>query len=352
MPIFIFSILLFLGGWIAYYDIKKGVIKNYSISVLVLAAIFINIFLTKTFIEYPLASLLNIFFAILASATIWIAGLWSAADAKLYIGLVALFSVSWLRSAPDYFPGFAILINSALLLFLLLFFQTLIKTSLKDKIQSMKKILKPASLFRLLIPTMGMILLSNLISDFLKIRLSYFLIVPLWLGIFWIVESKFKTKLTHFFIFIIIFSFVFFPHLIGLNFFITVLALSSTILLVSFIMSLATPLFTEEVKISELKGGAILTEMILEKGQRFIKQPMGFSTFFASLRERIKSKPLFGYNPDGLTLNEIEEIQQLAEKGELNFETIRIAKTMPLAPALILGILVTYFLKGSFIGII
>jgi len=78
----------------------------------------------------------------------------------------------------------------------------------------------------------------------------------------------------------------------------------------------------------------------------FVKRPITFLTFLGLLRQRAKEGPVVGFNPDGLEKEEIEKIQSLSEKGLLKFEELKISITMPFAPILFFGALLTYFLKG------
>lgn len=343
--IFFLVVLMGVGGRILYEDFRIGRIRNNLILILIGAGIFLNYY-AGTFANQLLPYLINICFGILAGLIIWLAGLWSAADAKLYISLVVLFPVIWFRPSPGYFPGFAILLNSTVPLFLFLTAQVLVQSNWREKIQAATKISKLPFLLNIFAVSTGAILLRSLMADFFKIKLDYFLTLPLFLGIFWS-AGKLKIKIIYLFISIIIFSFIFFPQLIGLRFFLTVFIFSSLILFTFWIISLSQPRLTQEVKIVELKEGMILGEMILIKNQRLVKQPLAFLTFLTSLAQRIRSKPIFGYNPDGLKISEIKELQEMEKAGRLEFETIRIAKTLPFAPALFSGILITYFLKGS-----
>ena len=119
----IFLTLLIFGTWISYFDIKKEKIKNYSLGALVLAAIFVNLYSTGAFLDLPLVSFLNILGGIFFAVIIWMAGLWSAADAKLFMAINFLFPVTFYQYSFGYFPGIVILINSAIPLFIFLFFR-------------------------------------------------------------------------------------------------------------------------------------------------------------------------------------------------------------------------------------
>jgi hypothetical protein len=350
----IFLALLVFGIWISYSDIKKGKIKNYSLLSLILVAIFINIYFTRAFIDFPLVSFFNILGALVAGIMIWIAGIWSAADAKLFIAINFLFPVTFYENWPGYFPGFSILINSAIPLFLFLFFQTLIKTSLKEKKEALISYLKPFFILRLLLISSAIFCLTFYISHFLKIRIEYLLWLILLFLLFWFVEEKLKINLTYFFILILLFSLLF-ALIFDLPLFSPyslsyVLTFFSLIFFLFVILTLSIPIFTNSIKIDSLKEGMIPAEMIVEEDGKFVKKPITFLTFLVLLRERARWKPKIGFNPDGLEKEEVEEIQSLYKKGLLKFEELKISLTIPFAPILFFGALLTYFSKAVFIN--
>ena len=286
----IFLTLLIFGGWISYWDIKKGEIKNYSILLLILVAILINIFFTKAFVNFPLASFLNIFLGIAAGVIIWIAGVWSAADAKLFIAIIFLFPVTFYSYQAGYFPGFAILTNSAIPLFLFLLFQSLTKTSLKEKREALVSHLKTSFILRLLLISSAIYCLTFLVSQFLKIRIEYLIWLILLFLIFWFVEQKLKISLTYFFILIIVLAvplaLIFNLPLFTLFSLTLVLFFFSLIFFLFFILTLSVSLFTDSVKIANVKEGMIPAEMIVEEEGKMVKKPITFLTFLVLLRER------------------------------------------------------------------
>ncbi len=344
--------LVLVGGWISYYDIRKGEIKNYSILVLILAAIFINVFLTKTFVDQTLASTINIFFGILAAIIIWLAGLWSAADAKLFIALVALFPITFYTHSISYFPGFAIFINSFIPLFLILAPQIILKTSLKEKKQTLNQLLSHRFILHFLLVVLAISCISLLISQVLSIRIEYFIWLLLLFIFFWFIEEVLKIRLVFFFISVTLFTIVFFPlQLFTPSFFLRFSIFSLLIFCLFFIIYLGRSAFTQITGIKDLKAGMIPAEMIVKEKEKYIKRPIIFFTFLSLLRERSKHKPIIGYNPDGLEMSDIRAVQSLYKKNKLGFDEIKISKTIPLAPILLFGVLLTYFLKDSFINL-
>jgi hypothetical protein len=90
-------------------------------------------------------------------------------------------------------------------------------------------------------------------------------------------------------------------------------------------------------------------EIIFKKGERYFKGPINLISIQTSLKDRSIVKPIFGYNPDGIKLEDINKIQLLFKEHKLPFDEIKISKTVPFAPFLFLGTLLTYFAKGYFI---
>jgi len=344
--------LFIFGAWISFYDLKAGKIKNYSLLILLSVAVLINIYFTRAFIEFPLVSLLNILSAIFIGVIVWLAGLWSAADAKLFIVLNFLFPATFYQHSIGYFPGVALLINSAMPLFFFLFFQVMFKTNLKEKKEALLHYLKLNFIFHLLLTVSAIFCLIFLVSQFLDIRLDY----PVWLAfiflLFWFIEQKLKINLRYFFLSVVILavflSFVFGLSLFNLGFLFFVLTLFCLFFLMFVILTLSTPLFTDAVEIDKLEEGMIPAEMVVKTGEKFAKKPITFLTFLVLLRQRAKWRPLIGFNPDGLEKEEIEELQSLRRNKLLTFERLRISKTIPFAIILFVGALITYFFKGLF----
>jgi hypothetical protein len=344
--------LISFGIWISYYDIKNNKIKNYSILFLILAAFFINIYFTRAFIEMPLASFLNILSGLILAVLIWIAGLWPAADAKLFVVINFLFPVSFYSHNFGYFPGISIFINSACVLFLFLLFHILVKTSFKQKKEAFLSQLKFSFFLRVALMTVAIYSVHALISYFFVIQIDYLIWIAFIFFLFWLLEQKLKIKLTYFFVFLII-STIFISLVFDFTFFTSFLffrtcILSFVILILFSLIKLSTESrFTDSVEIGKLKEGMIPAEMIAEEGNRFIKKSITFFSFLSVLRQKRRYKALVGFNPDGLEKKDLGKIQDLYRKGLLDFETLKISRTIPLAPILFIGAILTYFFNGS-----
>jgi preflagellin peptidase FlaK len=307
---------------------------------LIIVAILLNIFVTKTFITYPTASIINIVLAVGTGVIIWMGGLWSAADAKLFIAFSFLL--------PAMF--FSILVNSFVPLFIFFFFHTMFKTSFKEKKEIAVELAKPKSIFSIFLAILALMSISYVISHVFNISLNYFLTIIIFFLILWLVEQKLKVKLNYFFIAVIILSLVFFHEIIlTASFLLNWIVFSCAILLIFFLIYLSRFVYTQSVKLTELKKGMIPAEMIFQRGGRYIKKPIPFLTLLIMLREKSTTKPIFGYNPDGIKDEDIKRVLDLYKGKKLPFNEIKISKTIHFAPFIFLGVLLTYFAQGYFI---
>lgn len=341
--------LIIFGVWISYEDIKKRKIRNYSLALLFLSAVFINIFLTKSFIQLPLFSFLNIAFGVGMAFLIWWAGFWPAADAKLFIVINSLFPISFYLGNNTYFPGMVILINSGLILFLVLIVQIIAKTTLKEKINLFLKQAKPSVFFKIFLIVWAMYFINLFIFPILGIRKEYLIWLLCLLFVFWFFEQKIKVNIFYIVAGIIFFS-LFAPFLLNIDFFtidffFVVLLLSIAIFVMHALISLSFSSFTKSVSLKELQEGMIPAEMIVKENGCFVKRPIVFSTLLSTLRQKNKYKALIGFDTEGLQKKEISKIQFLAKQGLLNFNNLRVAITFPFAPFLFGGAFLTYFLN-------
>jgi hypothetical protein len=335
--------ILIFGIWTSYTDIKKGVIKNYSILLLILVAIFLNVFFTKTFITNSLNSAANIILAVIGGFLLWIGGFWSAADAKLFIAFSFLLPMMF----------FSILVNSFVPLFVFLFFHIMFKTSLREKKETLIGLVKPKSVFNVLLAILAIMSISYIISHVFKLSLNYFLTVIIFFTIFWLVEQKFKIRMSYFFLAVIILSLAFFHNIIlTTRFFLNWIISSCSILFIFFLLYLSRFVYTRPVKLTELKKGMIPAEMIFKEGRKYIKKPVSYLTLLTMLREKSSSKPIFGYNPDGIKTEDIKMVLRLYREKKLHFDEIKISKTIYFGPFIFLGVLLTYFAKGYFISLL
>mgnify|MGYP001573972824 CR=1 FL=1 len=115
-----------------------------------------------------------------------------------------------------------------------------------------------------------------------------------------------------------------------------------------FLFTLGSDYFAKELKFNQLKEGMVPAEIIFKFKGKYHKKPITFS--IAQLaRKRTIGTPLFENSTKGLSKKEIRTLQSLYKK--LPFKTLRIQSTIPFAPFLFLGALLT-ILSENFLRLV
>jgi hypothetical protein len=109
-------------------------------------------------------------------------------------------------------------------------------------------------------------------------------------------------------------------------------------------IGLAITQLVKEVKIKDLKPGMVLAEGIIKKKGKWEKQSMSLSFF--GMFKMVKA------SVDGEVINvldekTVKEIKKDAAKGKVAFKQVKVNKTVPFAPILFLGVLLTFFAEGN-----
>jgi prepilin signal peptidase PulO-like enzyme (type II secretory pathway) len=99
------------------------------------------------------------------------------------------------------------------------------------------------------------------------------------------------------------------------------------------------------VKIKDLKPGMLLNEQLIKTKKGMEKKELSLITIFGMFQ--CLKEGVFGDVKNMLTEEDIRELKKLKKEKKLKFDEIKIAKTMPFAPFMLFGVLLTYFLQGS-----
>jgi len=177
-----FPAIILLGIVTSYQDFKFGKIKNkWIILSLVYALIvyFIGIlfyyFYGELNIEYIIELSTNILFAIFVGFGLWISGIWTAGDGKLFIAYAALIPLSiYSLGYYKYTPSLTLLINIFVLAFIILLIPIFLKIKLKDiqkiSIDFLKEFFKPSKLFNSVIGLFAIFWIVQLLLSFLGLK--------------------------------------------------------------------------------------------------------------------------------------------------------------------------------------
>ncbi|ASA77962.1 A24 family peptidase C-terminal domain-containing protein [Thermococcus sp. 5-4] len=118
----------------------------------------------------------------------------------------------------------------------------------------------------------------------------------------------------------------------------------------SLVKFMRTEVLMEEVAVEKLREWDILGETVFEKDGEILRDRMDT---FTRIKNALLSADLGALHPDygkviasssaeGLSREQIEELKRLVEEGRLENSFLR-KKSMPFAPALFLGFLISYF---------
>lgn len=342
--------IVFFGLWVCYTDIKNGKIKNIAIVLMIISGIILNLFISKNLVEMPVKVILNSSIALIFGYLIWLIGLWSAGDAKLFFAFSLIIPITAYNNFDaSVFPSLSILINTFAPI--ALFF--VIKSLLKPKIKKIIGFVKKYFLSRSIIDTSFFIFAfsvpMDLLLSFFGIQISrVFEIILLII----LLESLRKVKWIPFKHFTYIFSVLnvifFFNEIANIDFvqkFILGLFIFQTIrVLLDYLTEIE---LSKSVKIRDLKKGMFLLDSIIEKDGEYQKRSFSFISMFNfiySAKENMKSTINRKLDEEN-----IKKIRKLKKQGKLKFDDVRISQEIPFAPFMFLGVMITYFSQIIFL---
>lgn len=379
MPDFVLDILflapLFLiGGFSCYTDIKYGKIKNKLIIAGLIWVIILYTFLAVYTIfylhlweniNYIIKSLANGILAFILGYLLWYFRLWSAGDAKLFSLFAFLIPLKFYsKSYFSYFPSLNLLINLFIPLIFILTVKAIIcwVKEIPGKIKQLKsknklffraqlpqlktktwKAIKTFLTFLAIFIVMQIImrqmskLLSKVIPDLTIIFISFFFLYGY---IFRFVrKNKFVVPVAGG-IAILYISYLIYSSQVNVLFNILKMVFIFMIIIGSLRSFLNTYIEKKEIKsikIKDLKEGMIITEKTISE--------------FASLSNNKNFENKFKTLPsDGLNLEQINFIKNLfSEQPE---KEIKIYKTFPFSPFLMISAFITILTKDSLLAMV
>jgi len=350
-PVFI-SILIF-GMVTSYTDTKYGKIKNIHIILLLIAGLLINIFFTKTLLNVSmnpkedfLQTIINFLITLTFGFFLWSAGLWSQGDAKLFLGYSLLLPVfTYKHGYIPFFPSLVILINTFIPIAIFYILNSFLHAKLKNLKASIKQIISPENLINLALYIFGLSFILQLFLNYFHINLNFIFQMVI-LFVLMEVLNKISSKATLIFsaigsIMAVVFSF---SSIFTLSF---LLQFLSTVVLFSILKLLlsVTEFYSEPIKIKNLKVGMMLSEQLVKTKKGIEKREFSLMTIFDIIKSMKES--FLGEVKTRLTDEDVKELQKLRKEGKIKFDEIKITKTVPFAPFMFFGVLLTYFLQGS-----
>ena len=334
----IFSICL-LGFLTSFTDLKKGIIENrvvFSAIVIAVALNFLNGFDFFAFI-------LNGFFAFLFGFLLWIAGLWSAGDSKLFLAFALLFPLPFFFSS-SLFPALGIIINSFVPAFIAMLVIVLLKTNKAEKIKALKQSFEPRLVLSVAIFFFAFYWIFDLILSVFALQFDFFLMAIILFVVVSAVEFFLPKKSLFFFAAVSIFFLIFrLPQVLTLDFLLFFSAFLLLVLfLLFFVLRLGFSCFGRAKEISELRPGMVLLEAIVKRKGKIEKKKSIFPSLVNVFSE-IGENFFVESGPRGLSTEDIASLKTAKKGKKLNFETILVQETLPFAPIIFFGTILSFF---------
>lgn len=343
MILYFLPMILFLGIITSYEDIKEGKIRNKWVVIALLYSLFANLGLIAYYyyyssVEYSYTTdlLANFGIALVVSFIAWNYKVWSAGDAKLFLAYAALVPLSvYSYGYTNYFPSLVILVNTFVPFTIYLLFKMIFQTSTKEKLNVLKEV-KAKDILIMVVSLFSIQWLVGSVSKILGVK-GVFTIYILVFGFYFALRKIINGKKFVYLMLLValvrvvadktIREAVFWYQLVGfaLLFRVVMLLINAT----------TKVLFSKEVSVESLKKGMLLTQGIKKEEHGNYKK----------LKD-LKGSDI-GLEPDGLTDEEIKWVKK--NKKKFDFKTIKIQETIPFAPILFAGAILTLLSRGNFV---
>lgn len=349
--------IIFLGIVTTYTDLKESKIKNKHIIIA----------LTYSLIAYTLLTIINwgpisvgyfveLFvmcgFSLIMGFIIWHVGLWTAGDAKLFFAYSALVPLSVYKNGHiPYFDSTSILVNTVVPVSFCLVLNIMFKTNIKQKLLFLKQALQPKKVFSLATSLFAFLWVTTLLFKSLNIPMNYFIVIFLLFIIIISLEKIFLTKTFKVIIVISILRLILDTSVYSYSFVKEfLLALIVFILLRFFIIRLGFHFLTKKIDMGLLREGMIPAEAVYIKNGKYKKQNLIFFSLFDHFQEKVSEKNYLFDPSRPLIEQDINKILRLRKK--LGFEHLKIQQTLPFAPFLFLGVLLTLLAQGNLVSVL
>lgn len=351
---------LILGLITSYTDIRYGKIRNkwillglsYFILINMMGIFFFDFLINKNYIFF---TALNFTFSLVLGFLIWHFRLWTAGDGKLFTAFSLLTPLSvYTNNNLDWFFSINLLFNTIFPLFLFFILYLLFKTPYKQKKELFLKAFDFKKIVLSLLLVFNVLWIMDHILGYLNIRLNT---IELFLGALTLLYlygrfvklgetisiKRFKPV---FLIVLALIGIISNKSIYSLKFFeIFILLTLLLILLRNFIFNLSFNYLTRDVKIEDLKEGMVPAEIIYNDKEKHRKKSIAGEIFSFFIERKKKA---FELESEGLKDEDIKQIKTMAKnKSKLNY--FRIQETIPFAPFLFVGTIMTWIASGNFL---
>jgi len=339
--------IILLGIITTYEDIKSGKIRNkwvvfsliYSFIVYFILIMLNHLNGTLNY-HFLIELITNFLFVVLLGFVLWYIGIWTAGDGKLFIAFSVLMPISVYEIGyVEWVPSLVLLMNVFIVSMLIMAVFLIFNLKINNLINSSKSILKEMFEFKKLVLSIVYLFsiswIVQIITNLLMLT-NTFLQIFLTIITYHFIQKKFKNKGVQFMITISLGRLFLDNSIFSINFvysFIFIVLLWK--LVRSFLRGVFSKIisdsFSKEIRIKNLNQGMVLAESIQKKGSKYIKKP----------KQILKLDNFIDMESEGLTF------QQLKKVKKTDIKTIKVSKTIPFAPFIFLGVILTLLFKGN-----
>ena len=311
----------------------------------------------------------NSLFSVVLGFGLWYLGIWTAGDGKLFIAYVALLPlVIYSNDYQKWVPSLTLLINIfsiALLVMLVLMLCKIKIINIKEAIFSfLKEFFQPKQWFNSLVYLFAIYWIIELILKMIGLNSNPILKIGLTMLIFSTIKKKIGKWGPYITLIISSIRIIIDKSVYSLYFWKNILIL---IFAWGFIRSflggsiskLGTEIFSKEIRVKELKPGMVLSEVIQKKGK--IKKEDLINLRNQKNIKIIKhngdyyiKKPKSSFDLDNLIEEESEGLnkEQISIIRGIGIKKIKVSQTIPFAPFIFLGVILTIIAKGNILILI
>lgn len=333
---FMFPFIVLLGIVTSYQDIKTKKIRNKWIITALIVSLVMHVILFSlgiTEVEYGVKLGTFVFFSFVIGVFLYMFGLWSAGDAKLFTAYVSLIPLSIYQKNSTSFHPLGILINTFVPLFVVLVIYLLVKTSKEQKVEVIKNSFNLKRIGNYLLTIFSISWITHYLFVYFGVRTNIVLNMFAIMAIKHLLRKIWPNEINLIMV-VLSLSRVFFnrEYILTAGFLREFILMTTAYGLFIFMINDLGSLFQTKINVRKLKPGMVLVE------KKYI--------------EKVRINLRKGYyvnnlKVEGLTEEDIAKIKDLYKRKKIKNKYVFVQQEVPFALFLFLGVLLTLILKGS-----
>ena len=328
---FFVPLIFLLGIVTSYTDIRQGKIFNKHLlwALGILVAVYITILIGPWSLgeNYFFNLGINLVIAFAVGFLFWHLGLWSAADSKLFTVYAVLIPLAvYSRTYYSLFPSLTLLINS----FVPFFVGFSLKAFFTASIGRRKKFFSNVRLkdvFTLVMLIFVMMWIPSLIFQIFHVKLIFIINLAIMFVLAFILKKLFDENLIYVMVGLTVVRIIFdYAYVSTFGFLKQFSYLSILIIAIFVLINSSSQFFVKKVNIKKIRPGMILAGKVYD-GKKEVK---------------------LEHPAEGLTMKDVRKILRLYKNKKIG-DNVNIYQTIPFAPFMFAGALLTIVLRGDFL---